>query len=66
MQTGSGALLASCPVGTGVLSLGIKQWGVKLISHFPLVPSLRMGGVVPVLPSWLYTGTTFTFICYIK
>jgi hypothetical protein len=43
IQTGSGAHLASCPMGTGVLSPGVKaRWGVTLTTHPHLVPRSRM------------------------
>jgi hypothetical protein len=43
VQTGSGAHPASYPMGTGVLSPGIKRgWGVTLTTHPHLVPRLRM------------------------
>jgi hypothetical protein len=39
VQTGSGAHPASCPMGTGVLSLGVKRGrGVILTTHPHLVP----------------------------
>jgi hypothetical protein len=43
IQTGSGAHPASCPMGTGVHSPGVKHGqGVMLTTHPRLVPRLRM------------------------
>jgi hypothetical protein len=43
VQTGSGAHPASCTMGTGVLSPGVKRGrGVMLITHPHLVPRLSM------------------------
>jgi hypothetical protein len=42
-ETGSGAHPASCRIGTGVLSPGLKRGrGVTLITHPHLVPKSRM------------------------
>lgn len=43
--------------GTGVLS----GWGMKLNTHFHVVPRWRMGGAIPLLPVYYFmalTGTT--------
>jgi hypothetical protein len=43
VQTGSGAHPASYPMGTGVISPGLKRdLGVTLSIHSPLVPRSRM------------------------
>jgi hypothetical protein len=43
VQTGSGAHPASCTIGTGVLSPGLKSGrGVTLTTHSHLVPRSRM------------------------
>jgi hypothetical protein len=43
VQTGSGAHPASCTMGTGILSPGVKRGrGVMLTTHPHLVPRLRM------------------------
>ena len=60
VQTNSEAHLASYSLGTRVLSWG-KSAGTKFITHPRLVPSLRMGGAVPLLPPcacMAWTGTT--------
>jgi hypothetical protein len=54
VQTGSGAHSAWCPMGTGVLSLGVKLGrGVMLTTYPHLVPMLRM--------SRSYTSSSRTF-----
>jgi hypothetical protein len=40
-QTGYGAHTESYSMDTGVLSLGLNGWGVKLTTHFHLVPRLK-------------------------
>jgi len=37
-------------VGTGVLFRGYGGRGVKLAAHLHLLPRLRMGGAIPLLP----------------
>jgi hypothetical protein len=49
VQNGSGAHSASCPMGTGALSLG-----VKLTTHLHLVPRSRVGGAIPPLPQYIF------------
>jgi len=51
MQTGSGAHPASYSMGTKkVLSHGPCNRGVKLTTHLHLVPRLRIGGAISILP----------------
>jgi hypothetical protein len=38
----SGANPASYPMGTGVISAGVKGWDVKLTAHLHLIPRSRM------------------------
>jgi hypothetical protein len=66
-QTGSGAHPASCPMGTGVLSPGLKRGrGVMLTTHPHLVPRLSMSrsytSSPPHVPPWCVAGQLyFTF-----
>jgi hypothetical protein len=67
VQTGSGAQPASYLMCPEVFPLGIKRPGVKLTTHFHLVPRLRMRGATSPCPhtsSWssvqLSTGYVFT------
>jgi hypothetical protein len=53
LAPGSTQPFIQCVLGN--LSLGVKQLGVKLITHFHLVPRLRVGGSIlplPLKPSW--------------
>jgi hypothetical protein len=52
VQTGSGAHPASCTMGTGVLSPGVKRGrGVTLTTHPHLEPRSRMStSYIPPLP----------------
>jgi hypothetical protein len=53
VQNGSGAHDASYPMGTGGLSLGVKQPRCEADhSHLHLVQSLRMCGAIPLLPQY--------------
>jgi hypothetical protein len=63
VQTGCGPHTASS-VGTGVLSRGYSGRGVKLTTHFYLIPRLRMSGAVPLLRLYTFmawTGRTLPF-----
>jgi hypothetical protein len=53
MQTGSGGITEPPTQWVSVaLSLGVKAGGgVKLTTHFHLVPRLRMRGAIPLLPN---------------
>ena len=52
VQTGPGALPASCTMGTGSLP-GVKSGrGVTLSPHAPLVPWSRKSTAIPLLPLW--------------
>jgi hypothetical protein len=51
IQTGPGALPASCTMVTG-LSRGKSSWGVVLTTHPLLSPWLRMSRAIPLLPLW--------------
>jgi hypothetical protein len=52
VQTGPGALPASCTMGTGSF-LGVKSgWGVTLTPHTLLVPWSWKGTAIPLLPLW--------------
>jgi hypothetical protein len=51
VQTGSGAHLASYPMGTGAFSLWQSGRDVKLTTHLHLVPRSRMRGAIPPLPN---------------
>jgi hypothetical protein len=42
--------------GNGVLSGGQSGWGIKLTTRLHLVPTLRMHGVIPLLPISLQGG----------
>jgi hypothetical protein len=66
IQNGSGAHLASYPMGTRALSLG-----VKLTTHLHLVPRSRLHGAIPPLPQYVFIAWclvkhrdnfTFTFL----
>jgi len=50
VQTGSGAHPASYSMGTRVLSRGSGSQGIMLTIHLHLVPRLRMGGAITLLP----------------
>ena len=75
VQTGPGAHPASCTMGTGIF-LGVKSGrGVKLTTHPLLVPWLRKGRSIPLLPLWAArpvqslsacTRVHFTFIFTLK
>ena len=58
VQTNSGVHSASYSIRNGVVSRGQSSQGVKLTTHFRLVPRLRMRGAIPVLP--LYALTLWT------
>ena len=58
VQTASGAHLASYPMGIGFRPRWQSEQGVKLTTHFYLVPRLRMNGAIP-LPL-LYAVITWT------
>jgi hypothetical protein len=73
IQTVSGAHPVSCPVGTGVLILGVKQQGVKLTSHLRLVLTLGICGATPPLPnktSWSCASSSKRYVfmawCLVK
>jgi hypothetical protein len=50
VQTGSGAHLASYPVGTGAFPPGLSDRGVRLTTHFQPVPRSRKRGSKHPLP----------------
>jgi len=55
IQTGSGAHSASCPRGTSnFLPKSYRGRGVKLITHFRLVPRLRMRGAILPHPQYVF------------
>jgi hypothetical protein len=66
VQTGSGVHPASCPTGTGVLSLGVKRGrGVNLAIHPHLVPRSWMSRSYTSSPpsaSMACSGTALLFI----
>jgi hypothetical protein len=47
VQIGSGVHSILCPMGNGGSPLGKAAGGVKLATHFHLVPRLRMHGAIP-------------------
>ena len=64
VQTNSGVHSASYSIRNGVVSRGQSSQGVKLTTHFRLVPRLRMRGAIPVLPLYaltLWTAKTWPF-----
>jgi hypothetical protein len=48
-QTGSGANPPCYLMNAGIFSLRIKRPGVKLIAYIPLMSSIRISGVIPLL-----------------
>ena len=70
VQTGPGAHPASCTMGTGTFP-GVKSGrGVTLTNHSVLMPWLKKGRAIPLLPLWTVrpvqslsacTGVHFTF-----
>jgi DNA-binding transcriptional LysR family regulator len=52
VQTGPGAHLASCKMGTGSFPGVNRGRGVTLIPHLLLVPWSRKGRAIPLLPLW--------------
>jgi hypothetical protein len=59
IQPGSGALPASCLMGTGILSKGWSVWDVIVTRQLRLQPRLRMSGTISLLPTctgMLWTG----------
>jgi hypothetical protein len=69
VQTGSGVHPASCPMGTGDHSLGVKRGrGVTLTTHPHLVPRSRMSrsytSSPPQAPPWRVSGTALPFDIY--
>jgi hypothetical protein len=70
VETGPGANPSSCTMGTGSFP-GVKSGrGVALTLHPLLVPWLRKGRAIPLLPLWAVrpvqslsacTGVTFTY-----
>ena len=56
-QTGSGAHPASCSMGIGVISRGMK-----LTTHLHLVPWLRMSGTVRLLPLYTFMARKGTLL----
>jgi hypothetical protein len=54
VQTDSGAHPASYPMGPGGTFPGSKAAGVKLTTHFHLVPRSRNGGAIPPLPIYVH------------
>jgi hypothetical protein len=63
VHTGSGAHTASCTMGTGVVSPGVKLGrGVTLTTHPHLVPRARVSRSYtssPQAPSWRVEGLPF-------
>ena len=56
VQTGPGALAASCTMDTGSFP-GVKSGrGVKLTPHPLLVPWSRKSRIIPLLPLWVLLG----------
>jgi hypothetical protein len=68
VQTGSEAHPASCPMGTGVLSPGLKHgWGVTQTTHPHLVPSSRMSRSYtssPPIARMACSGRAFALISF--
>jgi hypothetical protein len=69
VQTGSEAHPASYPMGTGVLSPGVKCGrGVTLATHTHLVPRLRMSrsctSSPPHVPPWRVAGQFYFFFTF--
>ena len=63
VQTSSGTHSIFDSLGTGVLcSGGLSDLGVKLTTHFHLVPTLRMIGAVSLLPHMSRARVIFLFI----
>jgi hypothetical protein len=70
VQTGSGAHPASYPMGTGVLSPGVKRGrGVTLTTHPHLVPRLSMSRSYtssPQAPPWRVAGQLYLYLTFRK
>jgi hypothetical protein len=43
------------------LSLLVQRWGVRLTTPFHLIPTLRVGGAIPLRPLYAYIACTGTF-----
>jgi hypothetical protein len=55
VQNGSGAHPASCPMGTGVLSLGVKRSGREADHSYPSSTEVKkMSGAIPPLPQYAF------------
>jgi hypothetical protein len=54
VHNGSGAHQPPIQWEPGALSLGYSGWGVKLTTHFHLVPRSRMRGAIPALPQYVF------------
>ena len=65
IQTGSGAHLAFCSMGTGFLPRGQSRRGGRLTTHIHLVPRLRMSGAVPLLPLYAFMAWTGKTLIYL-
>jgi len=65
IQTGSGAHSASISRVLGVLSLGVKQPGCEVTTHFHVILRPRMSVATPLLPLLCLNGMDsnhFTFL----
>jgi hypothetical protein len=60
VQTGSGHHPAYYSMGTGDLSLAYSDQRLKLTTHLPLLPRLRMGGATPMFRLYALKAWTET------
>jgi hypothetical protein len=56
VQTGSGAHPASNPMGNRGCFPGSKAIVPLITTHLHLAPRLKMGGVIPPLPHYVFLG----------
>jgi hypothetical protein len=67
IQTGSGGHSASISRVLGVLSMGVKQLGCEVTTHFHIILRPRMSVATPLLPLYvlmLWITTTLLFFSY--
>jgi len=66
VQTGPGAHLASCKMGTGSFP-GVKSGrGVTLTPHLLLLPSSRKSRAIPLLPLWAVLSVQSLSACTVQ